>query len=102
MIIILTNNAVFGEPGPNFCWFGSPDEFGVMASMLDKICEGELSEVAITSSDTIHLFGFKTIIFSVSECGNELVRNCSNGIIKSNLSKNLWKRFRLNLRALMN
>ena len=95
MIIVLTNAKVFGEPGPNLCWFGMPEEFSDITKKIAKICEGELNKVTIKSTDSIHLFGCRKIVFNVSESGKSLLQINEDESIETNLPIEIWKEIRV-------
>lgn len=90
MIIELTPNLAFGEPGPNLCWFGEPLDF--LHLMLKLHCLGMEKDctIEVVSDDFVSLYGFSKLILKSTSKGSTLCK-LSPHQITIDIEHKLWR-----------
>jgi hypothetical protein len=83
------NDFLEGEPGPNFYWRGTPDDFLQLVADLHCLGVNNGAELSLNTFDYIRAADNLKIILRSSENGRNLCSKNESGVVM-NLDKNLW------------
>jgi hypothetical protein len=89
--IYYTNESVEGEPGPNFYWRGTPDNFLQLVNDLHQLGTHDGIELSFDNLKYVQTHENIKVILRSSKAGNELC-NKRDLVVTMNLNKNTWRR----------
>ena len=91
IIVELTNEAIAGEPGPNFYWRGAPDDFLQLINDLHRLGRKDGRTRLLNNLNYVNvLHGYMVTVRSNE--GKNLLCKVNGKDIDVDLDKNLWRR----------
>lgn len=92
MKIELSEEVVFGEPGPNIVWTCTQQELCLVISLLERLVSEKI-DIVLSKSMDIEMIGLSIVIVRSSRRG-QILTKIKNGTIETNLKNSYWSDIR--------
>ena len=89
--IELTNETIAGEPGPNFYWRGTPEDFLRLIRDLHRLGRDHGGMVSVKDLDYVEVLGGYSVELKSNKGSNKLC-DVRNKAVDVDIDRKLWQR----------
>ena len=90
MLIELSNEPMYGEPGPNIVWIGEVSEFGRIYKALEILANKDVATIRLKSDDFFEIKGCRELILKSNPHGKKLIHINKDFDITTEIPKDKW------------